>query len=185
MDFKRRLEGLQKSMDEFDIDLVVFGSCQNFQYLTGLLLEWRRMRDIIPREDNVFVPKEGSPILTLAEYSSLEDESCWIEDVRVLEKNDSYRELVEKIALDLGWRSGNIAIGENLKSATWFEVNSIFKEARFCNGKFLMDKIRMIKEPDEIRKLREVASLTDNTMESVNPTSKNTVVLDFSPWSNL
>jgi Xaa-Pro aminopeptidase len=32
-----------------------------------------------------------------------------------------------------------------------------------------MDKIRMIKEPDEIRKLREVASLTDDTMENVIP----------------
>ncbi len=42
MNYSRRLAGLRERMEARAIDLVVYGSCQNFQYLTGLPVEWRR-----------------------------------------------------------------------------------------------------------------------------------------------
>ena len=66
MNYSRRLEGLRERMETGGIDLVVYGSCQNFQYLTGLPVEWRRGVDLMHPEDNVFVPRKGEPILTLA-----------------------------------------------------------------------------------------------------------------------
>jgi len=45
-DFKRRLDGLQEKMQKLDLDLAVYGSCQNFQYLTGLLIDWRHGVDL-------------------------------------------------------------------------------------------------------------------------------------------
>ena len=66
-DFKRRLVGLQDKMEEFGLDLVVYGSCQNFQYLTGLLIDWRHWTDLGSQANNVFVPREGEPILAVGE----------------------------------------------------------------------------------------------------------------------
>jgi len=53
LNFKRRLIGLQERMINIGLDLVVYGSCQNFQYLTGLLLEWRRGMDLGSARDAV------------------------------------------------------------------------------------------------------------------------------------
>ena len=66
LDFKRRLVGLQERMVDLGLDLVVYGSCQNFQYLTGLLIEWRRGTDLGSGANNVFVPREGEPILQIS-----------------------------------------------------------------------------------------------------------------------
>ena len=94
LDFKRRLRGPQERMMGLGLDLVVYGSCQNFQYLTGLLMEWRRGTDLGSGANNVFVPREGEPVLTLAEASSEHASRTWIEDVRVLERGGSYGDLV-------------------------------------------------------------------------------------------
>ena len=94
MNFSRRLAGLQDTMETRKIDLVVYGSCQNFQYLTGLPVEWRRGVDLMPPEDNVFIPREGEPILTLAPGSGKFSEGSWIGDTRVLERDDRYPGLV-------------------------------------------------------------------------------------------
>jgi len=67
MDFKRRLTELQEKMEESDLDLVVYGSCQNFQYLTGLLIDWRHGIDLESDANLVFVPRRGEPTLTVGE----------------------------------------------------------------------------------------------------------------------
>ncbi|TEU09876.1 aminopeptidase P family protein, partial [Candidatus Bathyarchaeota archaeon] len=169
MDFKRRLTGLQERMEELDVDLAVYGSCQNFQYLTGLLIEWRRGRDLIQPEDNVFIPREGDPVLTLSRDSAEYAEDSWMGDVRVMEEGSSYKELVGAVASDLGWEGGRIGVGDNLWGSTWLEVARSFKGARFRSGKTLMDHLRMIKEPAEIETLRKVARLTDDAMEKIVP----------------
>ena len=165
MNFERRLTGLKGKMGELSVDLAVYGSCQNFQYLTGLPIEWRRGRDLIHPEDNVFVPVEGDPILTLSKASEGHAEGSWIGDVRVLESDGSYKELVGKVASDLGWEGGRVAVGENLWGSTWLEVARAFKGAKFRRGSGLMDHLRMIKEPAEIELLRKVGRLTDEAME--------------------
>ena len=167
MNFERRLTGLQGKMRELGVDLAVYGSCQNFQYLTGLPIEWRRERDLIHPEDNVFVPNEGDPILTLSKASAGHAEGSWIGDVRVLESDGSYKELVGKVASDLGWEGGRVAVGESLWGSTWLEVARAFKGAKFRRGSGLMDHLRMIKEPAEIEVLRRVAKLTDEVMEKI------------------
>jgi len=55
LDFNRRVTGLQKKMAEEGLDIVVYGSCQNFQYLTGLLIDWRSGIDFESPANNVFV----------------------------------------------------------------------------------------------------------------------------------
>ena len=84
--FQRRLIGLQEKMEEIDLDLVVYGSCQNFQYLTGLLIDWRHGIDLGSEANNVFVPRKGDPILTLSEEMSEKSPKTWIKDIRILKK---------------------------------------------------------------------------------------------------
>ena len=165
VNFERRLTGLQEKMEEKGVDLAVYGSCQNFQYLTGLPIEWRRGRDLIQPEDNVFVPRGGDPILTLSKASAGYAEDSWMGDTRVLEGGASYSAMVGKVASDLGWDGGRLGVGASLWGSTWLGVARAFKGARFRRGEALMDHLRMIKEPAEIELLRKVARLTDEAME--------------------
>jgi Xaa-Pro aminopeptidase len=167
MNFERRLNGLQERMEERNIDLVVYGSCQNFQYITGCPAEWRRGVDLMHPENNVFVPQEGEPILTLALRSKKYFHNLWINDIRILEKNENYAGMVKKIALDLGWKKGRIGIGEHVWGSVWRKVARSFHDASLRGAATLMDDLRMIKEYGEIEALRKVANLTDQVMEKV------------------
>ena len=169
MNFSRRLVGLRERMEARGIDLVVYGSCQNFQYLTGLPVEWRRGVDLMHSEDNVFVPRVGEPILTLSPGSGRHSEDSWIGDTRVIEKGESYPDVVKKVSMDLDWEQGRIGVGEHVRGSTWREVARSFTGASFRSAANLMDDLRMIKEPAEIEALRKVAKLTDEVMGEVIP----------------
>jgi len=154
-------------MEEQEIDVAVFGSCQNFQYLTGLLTEWRRGVDLQSPVNNVYVPKSGEPILTVGGMGARAAEECWIKDVRPLERGANYGDVVAKIAEDLNWSEGRVAVGDHLWGSTMIEVARHFKGGKFRNGKDLMNELRMIKEPAEIELLRKVGKLTDDVMEKI------------------
>jgi len=167
MDYMRRLTGLQEKMEEDGLDVVVYGSGQNFQYLTGLLVEWRRGVDLQYPETNIFVPKEGAPIMTLSAAASGYAEECWIDDVRPLERGADYKEVVSSVASDLDWSEGRVAVGDHVWGSTWIEIARSFGGAKFRKGEHLTDHLRMIKEPGEIELLRNVAKLTDDVMAKI------------------
>jgi len=174
-DFQRRLIGLQEKMEEIDLDLVVYGSCQNFQYLTGLLIDWRHGIDLGSEANNVFVPRKGDPILTLSEEMSEKSPQTWIKDVRTLKKEEDYGDLIGKLISDLDLKIRKIGLGDHVWGSTTADIARAVKGADFHKAESLMDHLRMIKDSGEIEKLRKVAKLTDQVMEAVVPEIKKGV----------
>jgi len=169
LNFKRRLMGLQERMVDQGLDLVVYGSCQNFQYLTGLLIDWRRGTDLGSWVNNVFVPREGELILTLAEAFSEHASETWIGDIRVLERGGCYGELVDRVVSDLDLKGGRVGLGDHVWGSTAAEVARAVEDADLQGAEALMDTLRMIKDLGEVERLRKVAELTDRVMEAVVP----------------
>jgi len=171
LDFKRRLIGLQKKMQEVGLDLVVYGSCQNFQYLTGLLTDWRRGTDLGSEMNNVFVPVKGEPVLTLVEAESGQPPpQTWIRDVRILPKEGNYKELTKKVISDLDLkRKSKVGLGDHVWASTIMGIAKTIEGTEFHTAEELMDHLRMIKDDEEIKRLRKVAELTDQVMEAVIP----------------
>jgi Xaa-Pro aminopeptidase len=167
LNFERRLIGLQEKMEEIDLDLVVYGSCQNFQYLNGILIDWRHGIDLGSEANNVFVPRKGEPILTWAEDSSQQAAQTWIKDVRPLEKERSYGELVGKVISDLDLKGNKVALGDHVWGSTIVEIARAVNGMAFYKAEALMDHLRMLKDYGEIERLRKVAKLTDQVMEAV------------------
>jgi len=174
-DYKRRVAGLQKKMEETDLDLVVYGSCQNFQYLTGILIDWRHGIDLGNEANTVFVPQNGAPRLTLAEEYSSQATKTWIKDVRVLDKEKKYSELVGQIVSDLELKGNKIGIGDHVWGSTITETAKAIKHVDFYKAESIMDNLRMIKDQEEIKRLRKVAKLTDQAAEAVLPKIKKGV----------
>ena len=169
MDFKRRLTGLQAKMEEQGLDLVVYGGSPDLQYLTGINLEWRRGRDLLHPQDNVFVPRQGEPVLTLNTESQYQSQGTWIKDVRFTEKTQPYGDLVKKIVTDLGVKPGRVAIGDFCWGSTSLEIAKACAGSRFRVGEGLLDGIRMIKEPEEVAKLKRAAEVTEAVMALISP----------------
>lgn len=181
MNFKRRLVGLQEKMTEIDLDLVVYGNCQNFQYLTDLfgggveaVIDWRSHIDMQTSEvDNIFVPREGEPILTLSGQFSGHASEAWISDVRVLDRSlvraGKYGESVKEVISDLDLEGNKVGIGDHVYGSTVVAIQRNVENADFYAAEALMDHLRVIKEPLEIDRLRKVGELTDRVMEMVIP----------------
>ncbi|MEM3458814.1 MAG: Xaa-Pro peptidase family protein [Candidatus Bathyarchaeia archaeon] len=174
MNFKRRLTGLQEKMAENNVDLVIYGSCQNFQYLTGLLIDWRHGIDLGSEANNIFVPRMGMPILTLAEEWAEQASKTWVKDVRILKREENYGELLKKVMfdLDLKKKEVKIGLGDHVWGTTIAEISKIAKDVEFCKAEGFMRNLRMIKEEEEIEKLRNVAKLTDKVIEVIVPKIK-------------
>jgi hypothetical protein len=66
VNFERRLRGLQQKMAADGLDLAVYGAGPQLQYLTGLALDWRSEPRAEDAVNNLFVPRSGAPVLTLA-----------------------------------------------------------------------------------------------------------------------
>jgi Xaa-Pro aminopeptidase len=169
MDFKRRLTGLQAKMEEQGLDLLVYGGSPDLQYLTGVNLEWRRGRDLLHPQDNIFVPRSGEPVLTLNAENQSQSQGTWIKDVRLAEKTQPYGDLIKKIVSDLGIKPGRVAIGDFCWGSTSLEIAKACAGSRFRVGEGLLDNIRMIKEPEEVAKLKKAAEVTEAVMALISP----------------
>lgn len=169
MDFRRRLTGLQAKMEEQGLDLVVYGVGPDFQYLTGTNLEWRKGRDLHHPQDNVFVARQAEPILTLNPDSQDQVKGTWIKDIRVVDRVQPYGDLVKRVVSDLGVKPGRVAIGDFCWGSTSLEVAKACAGSRFRVAEGLLDHIRMVKEPEEVARLKKVADITEAVMNLISP----------------
>jgi Xaa-Pro aminopeptidase len=172
MDFKRRLTELQEKMEESDLDLVVYGSCQNFQYLTGLLIDWRHGIDLESDANLVFVPRRGEPTLTVGEEWENMAHETWIKNVRTVGDKEDHGRMIQNALKELDLSGKNVGVGDHVWGSTFVELSRALKNPCFFKAEHLMDNIRMIKDSGEIQKLRKVAELTDKAVAAVVPRIK-------------
>jgi Xaa-Pro dipeptidase len=166
-DFMRRLKGLQGKMEERDLDLVVLGAGPDFQYLTGTSVEWRKGRDLVNPSDCVFVPREGQPVILSGAGAAVRAKEGWVTDVRVLGMFENPTQAIRDIVSELSSEPGKVGVGEYTWASLFMTLASVCKGSKFRSAEGLMDELRMIKEPDEVDKLRRAAKLTDTVMDRI------------------
>jgi len=164
--YRKRLEALQAAMEERGLDLVVYGASPDFQYLTGTTVEWRKHRDLNIPADSVFVPRQGEPVMVIGENNLEKVKDCGIGEHRVIGMFKDFKPTIKKLMTELG-HPRSIGIGEYTCGSLVLAVANYSKEATFRSAEGLMDRLRMIKETDEIEKLRRAARLTDVVMSKV------------------
>jgi Xaa-Pro aminopeptidase len=169
MDYNRRFKGLQDRMDKEGLDLVVYGLSPNFQYITGLNLEWRNGLDLQNPVNNILIPRGGEPVLTVTEGQAGDAEEGWIKDIRIIERDASLEEYWDKVIHEKIDEPEKIGVGRYLQSSILLKIAKVCGGSKFTNAEHLMDELRMIKEPKEIDKLVKVAELTESVMDEIIP----------------
>jgi Xaa-Pro aminopeptidase len=153
-------------MEEKGLNLVVYGASPDFQYITGTSVEWRKHRDLNYPADSIFVPSEGEPIIMAGLGNNSKISDCWIEDKRFLGMFEDHRPVVKKILEDLDYPKV-IGIGEYTWGSLVLSVANYSKGSKFKSAEGIMDRMRMLKDNEEIEKLKRVAKLTDAVMGKV------------------
>lgn len=165
MDYARRLNGLRQAMQQQGIDLAVYGWCPSFQYLTGVLVDWRGAPDLQPAGDLLVVPRDGEPALIASgRYGT---DGGPIANVQRYDAVVGYTDLLRTI---LGARADGVrklALGAYLPTAAVTAAIEASGHPELCDASHLMDSLRMFKEPNEVDRLRKVARLTDEAMMKV------------------
>ncbi len=175
MDFARRLNGLRQKMTDLGLDLVVYGASADFHYLTGLAVD--READAVEGSASVslFVPQEGGPVLIWSGPIADLAGRTWIGDVRIHHEGEGHTRLVEGVLCDLHVKGGRIGLGERVAAPVKRGIEQAAAGAELCGAKGLMDHLRMIKEPEEIERLRRVGGITGRALEAVVPRIKEGV----------
>lgn len=166
MDYARRLDGLRRQMDTHKLGLVTYSPGPDLQYLTGLGLGWRTGGDTASPPAALLVPVEAEPILVLPDTSRDLAGQAWIEDVRTFQDAAGLDILIRQIAVDLS-PAGGLAIGRHLSEGIAASLKAALGLSELESADGLMDSLRLIKEPEEIDRLRRVAKLTDDVFQTV------------------
>jgi Xaa-Pro aminopeptidase len=165
MNFQRRLDGLQQEMRQQDIDLVLYGSCPNFQYLTGIQVNWRLAPDLQPCGDLIVVPQDREPVLIVS--GNYATNGCPITNIYPYDPSTGYRKMLDSIIKGLSAEVRKLALGAYLPIPAVTAAIAVTRNPELCDASHLMDHLRMIKEPEEVDSLRDVAQLTDEVMMKV------------------
>jgi Xaa-Pro aminopeptidase len=165
MDYQRRINGLQQEMRQEDIDLVLYGSCPNYQYLTGIPVDWRSAPDLQPPGDLILVPRDGDPVLiTSGHYAT---DGCPITNRHQFDPSAGYRGMLDSIIKSLSINVRKLALGSYLPTPAVPAAIAATGNPELCDASHLMDHLRMLKEPEEVQLLRDAAQLTDKVMMKV------------------
>ncbi|HNX32315.1 MAG TPA: Xaa-Pro peptidase family protein [Holophaga sp.] len=165
MDFSRRMAGLQAEMSERGLDLVMFGHCPSFQYLTGIPADWRLAPDHRPEGDVVLVPREGGALLV--ESGAYPAGAFKAARTLRLEEAGGWEAALSDIASGLGRLPRRLGLGAYLPAPAVVAALQAFGHPGTTDASRLLDRMRAVKEPEEIEALRAAARLTDTVMMDV------------------
>ncbi|HEX5080028.1 MAG TPA: Xaa-Pro peptidase family protein [Geminicoccaceae bacterium] len=172
-----RLEAL---MDEARLDAVVARSGNNFTYLTGIVYPGTLARHVdltdSPRGVFAVYPRHGEAVVvTNAIAAGLAARDSCIERIEVY---DGYSEPPEDclcgVLRDLGLADARVGFEDDYLSARVARnVGRTLPSLQMIDCTALMDRVRWIKTPGEIERLRRGADLLDEAYLEVFPTIRD------------
>lgn len=164
--YAERLTRFMNSLTD-QADLVFFPIGTDLDYLTGIHRDIPNYgRNLHPGMwlEGAWMAPGKDPILTLprmtVEFGSSEGIDAL--DVRVLGDWDDPTQLVSGILSELGIGDApRIAISDNAEAETLIELQHLRPGVRFLSGTGLLRPHRVIKDADEIEKLRRAGAITE------------------------
>lgn len=170
INFPRRIARFQEEMKEAGVDVLVGTKLKTITHLSGGFVPWRSC---------IVVPAEGELqlITPVLDSSRLQDET-WLDSVAGYGALPGLQ-FIDMIVLrinELGLAGGTIGVESGTSNylpdgyITLFEYEELkgkLPEASFTNAVDLMDRFTLVKEPEEIKLMRQATALVDAAHEEV------------------
>jgi Xaa-Pro aminopeptidase len=160
---------LNALMDEAGLDAVVLRSGQNFTYLSGVVYPGTLARhmDLADSMRAVILlwPRHGQPVIIANKTAAgLAQRDAWVERVELYEGyvESPYSKLAS-VMREAGLDKAHVGFEQDYVSARdWALVQSELPQLRMVDGTALMDRVRWVKTPGEVEKIRRAADLLDD-----------------------
>lgn len=156
---------LHKLLDESGLDALVVMSIENVAYLSGV---WVVTQRVIPeRLAFVLWPRNGEPVFILCKGEDVNIENrCVIQDVRTyVEFRTTPLELLSEALTEKGLHTGRLGIeSRSMCIADYQELKQLLPNATLEDGASVMERVRMIKEADEVEALAVAACATQEAI---------------------
>lgn len=170
---KQRAERLRHLMIQEGMDVLVAISPENVLYSTGAyIITQKSLRD---RLEISIIPRDGDAVFVVCgiEESLARDES-WIEDIRpYVEFKESPIKFLADVLAEKGLDRKKVGIELHYLSSTFNkELIGYLPNTKFHECRGIFDKVRMIKETQEIELLAQAAKASRKAVDAAFLTAK-------------
>ena len=176
--YEERLRKVKKLMAQQDIDCLLVHSFVNQHYISGFYhhLPWYPDCHSFATEAPVILFREGDPIFLCAFliFNAVK-EGTWIKDMRVIDRESNLRvnEFVAQVLKEKKLEAGKIGIeGECCTYSTSQELQALLPKAKFKNASDVFYFARVVKEPEEIKLIKEAVAIGEAGMKVAMETAK-------------
>ena len=163
--YQDRLEKVRKRMDQQGLDAILVHLWPNQYYLSGMYqhLPWYPVEVCEHTETPLIVfrdpDKEPVFLITWLTGNSLK-EGTWIRDVRIVDKEPlgklAWSEYTAEVLKEKGVEGGTIGIEEDVcVLSTFRKLQAALPRAQFKRADEIFQLVRIIKEPEEIKLIKE------------------------------
>ena len=164
---QRRLARVRASMTEWDADILVLNFGPDFIYLTGMHgpMYYTILKGQGDWITSAIVSQDHDPVIVLHPHFNVDVET-WVPDVRIMahgeQDPDGY---LARVLAEFAPEGKTIATSKLLWGQTLLTFQRAAPSARFISTTdTMMDKMREVKDEEELALMQEVATLTDVAM---------------------
>jgi Xaa-Pro dipeptidase len=179
MRYQQRLNEFQRRMTEADIDLVYLPRGANLFYLAGIRRQYDHGTDHNAYGDwacGGYIGREGGVVLVAPRMggSFFVNEAVdkpWIDHVRLIQESETPLDVMREVVNGFG-PVKQVALDERSWARTSDALHALIPDARFTLASDLVNPMKMIKDDDELLKMRVASALADRVFDLVIPTLK-------------
>lgn len=173
-EFANRVEAARRVMRELELDALLVTSEPNFRYMTGYILQAPVQ---IARPRYFVLPLEGTPcaVVPRTNVAGMR-QTTWLKDIRSwvapCPEDDGVSLVADALSCIRG-RFGQIGaeIGQEARLGMpvldYLRLAEILAPARFVDGEAVFRRIRMVKSPAEIDRIRRIARIVSESFEAL------------------
>ena len=174
-EFEQRTARAQRRMREQELDALLLTTEANVRYFTGFHTQFWESPT---RPWFTVVPAEGKPVAVIPQIGAAGMRATWIEDIRTwpapLLIDDGVSLLADTLAA-IGRRFGRVGVPMGHESmvrmpaADFQKLREMIRPLEVVDATPLVQALRRVKSPAEIRKIEHVCALTSDAFEALPP----------------
>jgi Xaa-Pro dipeptidase len=170
-DYQSRLNKVRKLMDERDMDAILVHLWPNQYFISGMYphLPWYPLEIAPPTESPLILFRDrGQDPVYMCYYltSNALKEATWIKDLRIVDIKPmgklSWWEYTAEVLREKGVDGGTIGIEKDACVLSTFEkLKSVLPKAQFKAADEIFQLARKVKEPEEIKLIKEAVLIAE------------------------
>ncbi|WP_205842259.1 M24 family metallopeptidase [Natranaerobius trueperi] len=159
--YKERINSLKEVIRQNNISLAIIPPSPNLRYLTG----YNGHQD--ERFFGFFIPKDGEPFLIAPELAKPQTEIMPVSEKLFYKDGEDPYQIILSVLNDRELSSNKILVDNSLNASFLLPIQRIFIQSEFELADNILKELRICKDHEEIKALKDAGELTDKVLGEV------------------